>query len=33
MFQMGGLVVPIKASFKDDEDTDQNVAQIKRFVA
>jgi GST-like protein len=28
-----GLVVPIKASFKDDEDTDQNVAQIKRFVA
>jgi GST-like protein len=28
-----GLVVPIKASFKDEEDTDENVAQIKRSVA
>ena len=28
-----GLAVPVRASFKDDEDTQQAVAEIKRFVA
>ena len=28
-----GLAVPVKESFKDDEDTQQAVAEIKRFVA
>jgi GST-like protein len=28
-----GLIVPVKASFKDDEDTAENIAEIKQFVA
>ena len=28
-----GLVVPVKANFKDADATDENIAQIKRFVA
>jgi hypothetical protein len=28
-----GLVAPVKTSYKDDEDSGENIAQIKRFVA